>query len=289
MSEIGLNKEQHQKLLMLKDQKSKLKEEAGKLIVQRDQLNARFRALRSEADDFRRERDASNKKVVDLKKQRSLMKDGAYSKIEKLKKIRMEAKGLLERKPERSEQSLRADFEKLEWQIQTESLCKEEEKQVLSRVKQLELQLNVYKKVGDFRHQIDTIEAELKMVNAEEEKLHSRILSIAKKSQMLHEKMLIKVQECKTMKTEADRLHKSFLETVGKSRELNKEIVQAQALIRHNVETQHREEDAKRKKEEESIRSELEKKAKEKLRQGEKLTWEEFQVLAEKGGIQAQD
>ena len=43
-----------------------------------------------------------------------------------------------------------------------------------------------------------------------------------------------------------------------------------------------------KKKSEEALREKLEKQAREKLRRGERLTWEEFQLLAEKG-ITTQD
>jgi len=49
-----------------------------------------------------------------------------------------------------------------------------------------------------------------------------------------------------------------------------------------------REENKEKKKIEEALREKLEKQAREKLRRGEKLTWEEFQLLAEKGMV-AQD
>jgi len=44
-----------------------------------------------------------------------------------------------------------------------------------------------------------------------------------------------------------------------------------------------REEEREKKKNEEVLRKKLEKRAREKLKRGEKLTWEEFQILAEKG------
>jgi len=49
-----------------------------------------------------------------------------------------------------------------------------------------------------------------------------------------------------------------------------------------------KEESEEKKKSESAIREKLENQAREKLKRGEKLTWEEFQLLAEKG-MTAQD
>jgi uncharacterized coiled-coil DUF342 family protein len=48
------------------------------------------------------------------------------------------------------------------------------------------------------------------------------------------------------------------------------------------------EEEKERKQDQDALRETLERQAREKLKRGEKLTWEEFQLLAEKG-ISTQD
>jgi len=47
-------------------------------------------------------------------------------------------------------------------------------------------------------------------------------------------------------------------------------------------------EEKEKKKKDEALREEFERQAREKLKRGEKLTWQEFQLLAEKG-MTAQD
>ena len=58
--------------------------------------------------------------------------------------------------------------------------------------------------------------------------------------------------------------------------------------IRKLREGARKEEEKAKKRSEEALREKIERQAREKLKRGEKLTWEEFQLLAEKG-MTAQD
>jgi uncharacterized coiled-coil DUF342 family protein len=95
--------------------------------------------------------------------------------------------------------------------------------------------------------------------------------------------MLAKIEESKKIKAEADNLHKTFVQTREKTRPLQEQIAYTLNKMRQ-LKGEIREEQQKEKKQsEETIRNELEKQAREKLKRGQKLTWEEFQMLAEKG------
>ena len=100
--------------------------------------------------------------------------------------------------------------------------------------------------------------------------------------------MLKKVEESTNLKAEADRLHKVFVQAREKTVPLRKEIAEALGLL-GQLRSELREDEKKQKeKSEGALREKLESQAREKLRRGEKLTWEEFQLLAEKG-MKAQD
>ena len=100
--------------------------------------------------------------------------------------------------------------------------------------------------------------------------------------------MLEKIEDSKKLKEEADSLHKLFLQTREKIRPVQEEILEISAQIKAFREEAEVEEEKEKKKGEEALRERLEKQAREKLRRGEKLSWEEFQLLAEKENV-AQD
>jgi len=78
-------------------------------------------------------------------------------------------------------------------------------------------------------------------------------------------------------------MHQQFLQAKEGTRPLREEMKVVLNQIRQ-LKGEIREETQKeRKQSEDTLRETLETQAKEKLKRGEKLTWEEFQLLAEKG------
>jgi len=124
---------------------------------------------------------------------------------------------------------------------------------------------------------------------------------MAKKSQELHESMIAKIAEAKKAKEEADTLHKGFIENKEKIKTvlvdiavLTGQMLGMQSTVREQNKELHEKEMAVRVKEKEQMSVQRNKKmlndkvlkeklgaqAKEKLNKGEKLSWNEFQLLA---------
>lgn len=95
--------------------------------------------------------------------------------------------------------------------------------------------------------------------------------------------MLEKVEEAKKKKKEADDMHKHFLEARAKLDPLQDEITVVSVQLLQLRKGLQEAEQKHKKESEDSLRQTIEERAKEKLKRGEKLTWEEFQLLAEKG------
>jgi len=273
---------------MLKNQKGKLNVEAREWAEKRNKLNEQFKSLRSEVFELKNERDKLNERVKELKQQRDGTRTEFRKKIEQIRKINQEIKALAKKEPTRSAEDLQKEFDSIEWKIQTSSLSLKEEKELVERVKHLETQLNVYRKLDQLNQKIIELKAELKTLETKSRASHEKLTETALKSQQIHEKMLEKIDEPKKLKTEADNLHKLFLQTKETVKPIQEEIFEISNQIKGLKEEIRRKEDTEKKKMEDALREKLEKQAKEKLRRGEKLTWEEFQLLAEKGTV-AQD
>ncbi|MEM3823993.1 MAG: hypothetical protein QXH87_03585, partial [Candidatus Bathyarchaeia archaeon] len=197
-------------------------------------------------------------------------------KIAELKKVNQEIKALNEKKPSKSLQTLQKEFDSIEWKIQTSSLSLKDEKKLIEQVKQLEIQINIYKKLEQLKQKSVELKAELKALQTKSKIFHEKLTETAQTSQKIHEQMLKKIEELKRVKIEADEFHKLFLSEKEKIEPIQEEI----SKISNQIKMLREEE---RKKTEESLREKLERQAREKLKRGEKLTWEEFQLLAEKG------
>ncbi len=272
-----------QKLAPLAEQKGAFDDEADRLAEKRNRLNEKMRNLRAEIQELRSERDHANEKVKELKQQRNTTTATIREKIEEIKKLRLERHDFSKKIPSRSHRALEEEVKNIDWKIQTSSLTLQEEKDLVEKVKALETQLDVHRKVEQLERKIDALHAEVKNLQAERERCHEALTAYSQKSQEIHAKMLTKIEESKKTKIEADGAHKRFVEAREKTKPLREEIATISCKIRQ-LESQVREEHEKERKQSESLlRQTLENKAMEKLRKGEKLSWEEFQLVAEKG------
>jgi uncharacterized coiled-coil DUF342 family protein len=275
--------ELNEKLSALKDQENILGSEASKFAEKRDELNGRVRSLRDEVLGLRSQRDELNIRVKELKQRRDEMRAGIHEKIEEIKKLREENKILAKRKPSQNHEALQKEVESIDWTIQTTSLTLQEDRELVEKVKRLETQLTIHRKLEQLAKKIAQLQTETRTMKAESENLHRQVTENAQKSQETHRKMLEKIEESKTLKTEADNIHKQFLQAKETTRPIRDEIKTVLNQIRQ-LKGEIREEAQKERKEsEDTLRETLESRAKEKLKRREKLTWEEFQLLAEKG------
>jgi uncharacterized coiled-coil DUF342 family protein len=159
----------------------------------------------------------------------------------------------------------------------------QEEKELVERVKNAEVQLAKHRKIENRYQQIRELKTELNTLKTQEKQCHEELTKSARKSQQTHEKMLRKIDEAKKLSSEADSVHNLFLQKREEAKPLREEISKILNEIRQLRNQVKEEEKLEKEKNEETLREKLEKQAKEKLERGEKLTWEEFQLLAEKG------
>ena len=192
-------------------------------------------------------------------------------------------KALTNKRPSKSLHTLQKELEDIEWKIQTTSLSLQEEKELVEDVKRLETQLRVHKRLRQLKQDVFELHAAAKALETKNQRCHEKLTEAAQKSQKLHEKMLEKIDKAKELKAEADSLHKSFLQTREKAKTVHGKVTEILNELKLLKETVRRKEESEKKKNEEVLRKKLEKRAREKLKRGEKLTWEEFQILAEKG------
>lgn len=277
-----------QKLSELKEQRNGTNAEAAEWAEKRDKLNRQVKSLAIEIHRLKGERDKLNEKVKELKQQREKTKIEIREKIKQIKQLKEEIRALSKKKPSRSLQTLKKEVDDIEWKIQTTPLGLPEEKELVEKVKQLETQLNIHRKLDQLSLKIREFEREIKARKTNSKFCHEKLTEDAQRSQEIHERMLEKIVESKKLKLEADNFHKLFLQIRERIRPIQneiKEISSQMKLLRDEIRAQ---EETEKKQSEKSFREKLEKQAKEKLKRGEKLSWEEFQLLAEKG-ITAQD
>lgn len=278
----------------LKEDLNKTHEDIKKFIEQRDQLNAKAQVLRQEIGDLKKERDQLNVNVKSLKGQRDEVRKQMSPFIEEIKAHSQRIRELKEKRSGGNRQELQKAFEALEFKIATTSMDLQEEKRLIDQVKDIETHLSVYKKMDQHSKKISEIKLELKVFEDKADVFHSALTENAQKSQELHSSMLAKFEEMKRIREEATNLHLMFLMAKEKIKPMHDEI--GRCIEQRNklfgvrqgqyAERQKQLEAAKvenekvKKAKELEIKEKLGSEVREKLQRGEKLDWNEFQLLA---------
>jgi uncharacterized coiled-coil DUF342 family protein len=263
----------------LREQKDRIRAEARDHADKRDKLNDQNGGLRAEITELRNERDKLNEEVKNLKLLRSELKETIRERIEEIEKLRQQSKELAEKRPSRSHQSLQKEVDSIEWKIQTTPLSLQEEKELVEQVKHVETQLNVHKKLEKISQKLSELQAEIKATRTKEEQFHDKLTETARRSQEIHQKMLGKIEESRKLKAEADSQHHLFLQTIESAKPMEIETAQLSDRLRRFKLEKRAEEELEQKTSEKALREKLASNDREKLKRGEKLSWEEFRLL----------
>lgn len=271
-------------LTKLREERDKLDSNATKWAETRDALHEEIRELRKEVGNLRQRRDQLNEKVQALKRLREKAKlernekhaqiAMAQEKIAVLKKNRSSPKNL---------HDIRKEIEDLEWKIQTTAYTLKEEKQLTDQVGALEVQLRTQERLQESEKTLLELRVEEKALQTRAKTHHENLSRLADQSQGSHQQMLETSKRAQALQKEADEAHQKYIERRQQARTLNQKCQQLLEEIKTLREKIREVEDEKRANREMALRKELEEKALEKLKRGEKLTWEEFQALSEKG------
>lgn len=280
IQEIG---ELQNKASALEEQIHKVSTEARSYAGKRDKLNGFIRNLQVEIQKLRSRRDQLNAKVKELKQKREESKAETHEKTNEIQKLNQQVKVVKRRRPSRKLGILQKELEETEWEIQTTHLTLQEEKELVEHVRRLEDQISIHRKFQTLHQKILELQNELGHIRARNKNCHERLIETAQRSQETHKKMIEKIVKMKEYVTEADRLQQSFRQIQEKKIRMQLEVTKILDKIRLLKGEIRKEEEKAKEENEAALKRELKEKAREKLTRGEKLSWQEFQLLAEKG------
>lgn len=273
----------NQELTPLKEERNKLNLEAKKWADKRNGLHEKIRNLRKEAASIKEKRDALNEKVQELKNLRDQVKIRRKEKRDKISELQEKIRGLNEKRPEGNLQHVEREIEKIDWKIQTTSLPLKEEQNLVNQVRQLEAQLSVQKQIKKVKEELLELRSKEKSFGIEAKTLHEKLSELAEQSQKFHKQMLEILDKARKLQVEADDAHQKYVETKQQAQKLHQKCVELVEKIRTIERDLKETADKKQAERQTELKEELEKRALAKLKRGEKLMWEEFKILAEKG------
>ncbi len=296
-SEIGNINLQIDKIKkQIQEANAKIKKDVEK----RNQLHEQVKKTREEIKQIKVERDDLNEKVKQLKEQRDLVRTKVTPIMDEIKTLDDKIAELRKKVPRVNQRALQEELDAIEWKISTTSLDLQEEKRLVGEVKELELQLVGFKRIDSKYQRIKELLSQRRILDAEADGFHREMTELAKKSQELHSTMVEKFNAIKRDRSEADLLHQAFIKAkeqnlfwyaqirllIGQSTSIRNTQREHYQARRTEEDARRKEEEAKRKQEleeraqkEQAIKEKIGTEAREKLQRGEKLSWDEFQVM----------
>lgn len=269
------------KLSSLKSQQMAFDEAARRLAEKRDSVHNQIRNLRLEISKNRRLRDTVNDRVKAFKTQRTQIRELMKEKTAEITDLKQKLRLLNARKPKRSADSLQREKEQVEWEIQTSSLTLEEEKPLVKRADQLEIQLAAYRQINDVKSAIAALQKKIVEMKEEAGFFHVKVTEHARESQELHEKMVEAISKLDKMNPKADGYHRSFLENKLKARAIREQYVEAEGRFEAFAKKQAEKEEAEKTLRQKETRRKVKDDALKKLKKGRKLSLEEFKLLSD--------
>jgi uncharacterized coiled-coil DUF342 family protein len=290
----------NQQISKLKEQINEANAQIKKYIEKRNALHEKVKKSREEINQLRAERDGFNEKVKLLKQQRDAIRIQVTPIMDKIKALDEKIVELKKKKLPANQRELKEELDAIEWKISTTSLDLQQEKMLVGQVKELELQLSGYKKIDAKYKKINALLAERKVFDDQADVYHQELTDLAKKSQDLHVIIIQKVEAMKKDKAEADSMHQAFIKAKEQNnlvyaqiRQLLDQSTGMKVAARTQDQARWKEEDAKRKEEqakrkveqeeravkEKEIKEKIGSEAREKLQRGEKVNWDEFQLM----------
>lgn len=271
----------------LRESRDQLNEESRKWVEKRNSYNTEIRRMREEAFSYKDRRDALNKAVQELKGKREQAKTELLTKREELnyadERIRE-----LSSKASLKEAFARRRSRELEWHIQTSSLSLAEEKRTIAQVKELEIELAVHGEIRKLKKAASNNISEIRRLRSTIDEYHSELSELAKNSQECHEEMMSSLGQADKLSKEAEEAHQNFIKIKKEADGIHKsystliaQIREIERQIREIDENVHREQIKKALESREKVSQQ----AQQKLETGEKLTFDEFKILIERGEV----
>jgi uncharacterized coiled-coil DUF342 family protein len=277
--------ELNQELAPIKEERNRLNLEAKKWVEKRNSLNEKVKNLREEANSIKEKRDTINSQVQELKNIREQVISKSKEKREKISELQEKITIINEKQPDTTGNLKRVEkeIEKLDWTIQTNSLPIREEQELINQIRELETQLLAQKKIKKVKDQLYELRSAQRQFGSEAKTIHEKLSELAEQSQKYHLQMVGIIEKAHDLQTESNEAHQKYVEARSQAQQKHDKCVELIQQIKAIEQELKESTDKKQAERQDALQKELEERALTKLKNGEKLLWDEFQYLAEKG------
>jgi uncharacterized coiled-coil DUF342 family protein len=253
--------------------------EKSKIIEERNKYLQTLKILKSEVYQLRIGKNNLNERIKKIIEEIRLTKKSLLEDINKIKELKNNIKSL--NKPNLSIENIKKRIEKNEWIIQTELLTPFEEKKLYEEIRKLEKLLIDAEKIKEMNNEINRLSIE---INNKKEIINKNALELQKlkeKRNKIFNELKPLLENYKNIENEIIILSEKYNDIKNKHRFLEAEkILLNSKLIELMYKIKSKKEEELKKKEAE-IKKKIKEEALMKIKNGKKLTFEEFKILFE--------
>ncbi len=225
-----------------------------------------------------------NAEVQKLKKSRDEFRAETTGKRQRLKE-QIANIGNIKSKEKGNYQKTKDEIDKLEWEIQTSPHTPIKEREIITRIAELEEKLKIQKKELELIQEIRKLTKEIKDMDNKAAFKHEKLVEFVGESEKHHQAMMKLVDEATDIKQMADEEHQKFINVKEKLYGVQKKYVKTISKIkslRNQIKDFYKRGSIEK---QEELRKKIESEASKKLEKGKKLSFEEFKILIEKGQV----
>ncbi|PIO06399.1 hypothetical protein COT29_01270 [Candidatus Micrarchaeota archaeon CG08_land_8_20_14_0_20_59_11] len=282
------NENLEEKAVFLKEERDSTNRQASAIAKQNKERIALLKQTMAETNEARRLRDEENRAASEFREKRRAIETEIIELRAKMDALQKEMNETPSVPGGEDPDRLIRRIEELEWFQQTEALSATKEKELSKRIKEMRKKLpnasramTIRADMRGLRETIRTKSAEAKALREEMEKhshladeQHAKRVALLEKTRKMEEKLADVLKELGDFRDKADDAHEGFLEARGEARRVS--------------DAERAREKAEKDAKENEMRSKLGEQAKSilaKFKAGEKLSFEEIQVLQETGAL----
>ncbi|MDP6600436.1 MAG: hypothetical protein QF798_03310 [Candidatus Woesearchaeota archaeon] len=250
----------------------------------KEYLSGNIRGKIKSINENRTKRDSLTKKVKELKEKRNKLNEGIRKKISELVKLKNRARDLAKNLKIEGAQNLKGYIDKIEVRMETEAMSFEKEKKLSKKLKVLKKSLRESSAIIDIHEKIKKLNLEINGLKKNNNETHNEVQKLAKESQELHESIIKNSKEIDRLKVQEEEAFKKFFDFKKNFSYINnklKEKLVVMNILKGKINKFELEEEEKRKLKETTLIKNKEHEMEEKIKEGKKLTTEDFLAFQE--------
>jgi uncharacterized coiled-coil DUF342 family protein len=196
---------------------------------------------------------------------------------ERIKKVKVLLKDFENKVPHESGDALTEKLKKIEWKLQIERLSREEEKQLVKYIKNLELKLHLWKKAYTTRQELESLLFDVNSLKEELDKIRETKENIAAEIKIKRENFNNIWKAKEQILTEINEVENDVVELEEDLLQIDDRLSDLRDTRNKIIEEKNLEKGIEQKKLLEKVKSN----AKQKLEQGNSLSWDELKIIFE--------